>query len=245
MDETTRKTEWDGVVRKCPNCGAALSSMTAFCHECGYELSERQSSNNVQEFVCNLTEMKFNLANIYGKTYTADYGIAEKAKEVDEMNKKIVSYISSFPIPNTVEDISELMLYAVGNTQIEMGNASYKGGALNKSEMIGKAWRVMVDRCYSKAKLSFGETKEFAKIARLYKKVKKAEKRCDWQVNILIAVIPILFAVGIGFGLSFIFGNVIGKIGGRIVGIIGGLLVWYPITMFMGKVFWPKPILHR
>ncbi len=243
MDENARKTEWDGIVRKCPNCGVTLSSMAAFCPECGHELSERQSFNNDKEISEKNKRMKDEFAGIVGKKIADDYDYKERDKEIDEMNKKIISYISSFPIPNTVENISELMLYAVGNAQIEASKCSMDGSAY-KSDMLRSAWMIMVDRCYSKAKLSFDKTKEFAKIARLYKSIHKAMKRGELQANIMLIVTTII-AIGVGFGLRFIFGNIIGILGGRIIGIVSGLLVWYPVFTFISKTTWPKPILHR
>ena len=244
MDENTRKTEWDGVVKKCPNCGAALSSMAAFCPECGHELAERQTSSTVQEFSNTLRQMKFDRANIIVHLTTADYGRKERDKEIDEMNKKIISYISSFPIPNTVENISELMLFAVGNLQLETAKSDIYTGSLYKSGSLKDAWTIMVDRCYNKAKLSFDGTKEFDKIAKLYKSIHKAMKRVELQGDIMF-IVPILIAVGIGVGLRFVFGNIIGVLGGRIIGVVSGLLVWYPAFNFIGNTFWPKPMLHR
>ena len=84
-----RKVFYDGVVKKCPNCGEILKTFETTCSSCGYELRGTRISNSVHEFTYRLENIK-----------------SEEQK---------VSLIRNFPIPNTKEDIFEFMILASTN----------------------------------------------------------------------------------------------------------------------------------
>ena len=54
--ESQRKQEYDGVIKKCPSCGAELQSFTAFCPNCGHELRAGKVDDSVKEFFEKLTD---------------------------------------------------------------------------------------------------------------------------------------------------------------------------------------------
>ena len=84
-----RKTVYDGEIHKCPNCGEIIGSFITNCLVCGYELRGVNSSNNVQEFAARL--------------------------DCIQTESKKISFIGSFPVPNTKEDIFEFLILASTN----------------------------------------------------------------------------------------------------------------------------------
>ncbi|MBR6200830.1 MAG: zinc ribbon domain-containing protein [Spirochaetales bacterium] len=229
MSDNMRKAEWNGVVKKCPNCGEVLSSMSAFCPNCGHELSERQSSNTVKVFSQTIQMYKDILAEIEEKQVTDEYSKYDKKREIQGNEETMVSYISNVLIPNTVEDITELMLYAVENVQLEINKPTQKGLFNDKRKTIVEdAWLFLLDRCYCKAEFAFEGTKEFDNIERIYRSIHKVIKKANIQVWITFFIM-IMIAIGVGIGLRFAFNNIVGIIAGIIVG-------WLEIHFF-GPIF--------
>lgn len=77
-----REIEYEGTVKKCPNCGAVLGSADLNCPECGLEIRNIKASSAITEFCSRLNEMS----------------------DTDKP-----TFISSFPIPNTKEDFLEFL----------------------------------------------------------------------------------------------------------------------------------------
>lgn len=64
--ETTssdRKQEFVGKILKCPSCGAQLSSFTAICPDCGYEINSQKISSSIKEFMDAINEYDRIIAN--------------------------------------------------------------------------------------------------------------------------------------------------------------------------------------
>ncbi len=80
-----------GHVRKCPACGAIVNNFLASCPECGLEFVGVRASSAAQ-------------------------ALFEQLKEVDEKNgffqsyRKKITVITNFPIPNTKEDLLEIIV---------------------------------------------------------------------------------------------------------------------------------------
>lgn len=80
------KNEKVGNIRKCPNCGASLSGIISKCPECGFEFNNIKVAGSVEELSRRLNEDGYS-----------------------DSKKGII--ISEFPIPNTKEDLFELISY--------------------------------------------------------------------------------------------------------------------------------------
>lgn len=87
--DSKRKTIFDGIIHKCPNCGSHLDAFEHKCKECGYELRGSNTSNVIKEF-----------AEKLGKTM-----LFSSKHEL----------ISNFYVPNTKEDIYEFFILAISN----------------------------------------------------------------------------------------------------------------------------------
>ena len=60
-----RQSVYVGSVRKCPSCGAELSSFTAFCPQCGHELNSVVVPESIKDFSTQLNMLDTEIANIY------------------------------------------------------------------------------------------------------------------------------------------------------------------------------------
>lgn len=89
IPENVRKTTYDGVVHKCPNCGDTVDAYETVCETCGYEIRGRNATSVVHELAIKL-----------GKT--------DDAQKKEEL-------IRNFYIPNTKEDIYEFFILAISN----------------------------------------------------------------------------------------------------------------------------------
>lgn len=89
MDEnefSERKQVFMGAVRKCPNCGAQITTDTAKCPSCGFIIEKKTVSSAMDEF-------------------------AKKFMELNTDSEK-KDLIESFPIPNNKEDVRGFLNYA-------------------------------------------------------------------------------------------------------------------------------------
>lgn len=96
-----RKTEYEGNLRKCPNCGSMVKAFSATCEFCGHEFRNATNSSMVEEF-----EAKYQSA---------------------KSNKQRILLIQSLAVPNTKEDVLEMFYLAAAN----VGKGDQKDKDLN------------------------------------------------------------------------------------------------------------------
>ncbi len=92
QNQVSRKSVFDGVVHKCPNCGQVLDSFTAVCPSCGYEIQKE-----------------------YGEKNAIDI-FTENLVSLDSLEKK-TAYIENFNVPNTKRDLMEFSDYVVATVK--------------------------------------------------------------------------------------------------------------------------------
>ena len=125
-----RQIVYAGVVHKCPFCGEPIGSFESCCSSCGHELRSGQAIDSVQEFSRKLSE-----------SISPD---------------KRATFIKSYPIPSTKEDIIEFLILA--STNIQNGS--------NSEEAL--AWRAMLEQAYKKAKIVVKNPSDFEQIQNIY-----------------------------------------------------------------------------
>ena len=96
-DNSVRKQEYVGNIQKCPNCGAPLQSMSAFCPSCGHELRKVEVSKSLKFFQEGLVKYE---------------GNAER------------DFVASFPIPNEREELGNFMLMVASILKQDMQNGA-------------------------------------------------------------------------------------------------------------------------
>src|SRR5574344_1439281 len=77
-------------VRKCPNCGEIISTMTSVCPSCGYQF-EKESNKVAVRFAKGLENLK--------------------GRSLLNMTNERANYIKNFAIPNSAEDLFDLTLF--------------------------------------------------------------------------------------------------------------------------------------
>jgi uncharacterized OB-fold protein len=173
---------------RCPNCGSNVGRLDAACHFCGMQIVQRNVSKSVKSFAeelarieleeKDLTEQFFNKPDSFwdnSKSYEyAKFKENEKRYGSKAFERKI-SYINSFPIPNTVEEIIEFMLLAVANIDAKYGlncpdNVKYgKPGMLYYTEIkVATTWINKLEQAYNKASIVFPNDPVFSRIQTIY-----------------------------------------------------------------------------
>lgn len=109
--EPRRKVEYEGQVRKCPECGEVINAFVPVCPSCGHEMRGSKATSAVHELAVKLD-----------KTHS----IGEKEK-----------LIRNFYIPNTREDIIEFLILASSN--IETGSDCTDAWAAKMEQAYQKA----------------------------------------------------------------------------------------------------------
>ena len=73
-----RQSVYVGNVRKCPSCGAELSSFTAFCPQCGHELNSVVVPESIKDFSTQLNLLDIEIANSPIIKYWKNWSIGAK-----------------------------------------------------------------------------------------------------------------------------------------------------------------------
>lgn len=181
----------------CPNCGSAISRLDATCRFCGAQIANKKASKTVKEFAEELMKIEESAPeepgeNAYGGPFSSLYPKEYRRELAKSMEKamgnktfeKKISLIQSFPIPNSVEEISEFILLAVASINVEYGKKSIsnalfgKQGAIYYTEVkLATTWISKMEQAYHKAEIAFPDDPVFQKIKEIYEKKMKELKR--------------------------------------------------------------------
>ncbi len=162
-----RKLTYDGAIHRCPNCGDVLDAYELKCELCGWEVRTGTSKSTVQEFVIKLQEIESRVMvqQKKGSLLERLVGTDFKRKSEEEARKNFeqqkekekINLISTFIVPNTKEDILELLQLAVSKIF----------GKKKLEDEVSKAWIVKLKQCDQKAKLMLAEDKEYLRFQEL------------------------------------------------------------------------------
>ena len=152
---------------KCPNCGSSIDSFVTKCPYCNSEIKNIKSSKTMKEFSEGIQKIlsykKERKESLLKKTIGIDLNEEDhKIEEKHEREEKLSKYITSFPIPNSKEDLTEFMI--LSTSRLKEGR--------NESQTIKDAWKTKVKQIYEKAKISITDQKDFSKIEELYENSK-------------------------------------------------------------------------
>lgn len=160
----------------CMNCGQEFTEGAKFCVNCGKAvngdnpMSQRKTIYEGQihkcpncgevlgAFVSTCPSCGYELRGTQSANLLKDFSIKIQQASSDEHRATL---IRNFPIANTKEDIFEFMILASSNLTGEF------------NELVFNAWLAKFDQCYKKAKLAFGDDRDFDKIQNLYNQTSK------------------------------------------------------------------------
>lgn len=110
--------------RVCPNCGAQVQAMTLRC-DCGYEFTNAKAVSSV-----NLLYEKLNSVTLTAEEEkTVKAAIAAPAMErlrKKMLTEKKISIISTYPVPNTKEDLLEFLSISVSEANKKLSFTEQK-----------------------------------------------------------------------------------------------------------------------
>ena len=147
--------------KKCPKCGQPLSGISAVCPLCGYEIRNAKTADSI----VNLTN-EINKLNQKRNTVTDAIASKLSGRHENPTDEKIASLIQNFVVPNTKEEIFEFMILAAGYMDAKFLAGKQK--VSDTADIVIKAWASKFEQTFQKAKLSFGQDKDFSKIENLY-----------------------------------------------------------------------------
>lgn len=164
-----REQLYAGIIQKCPNCGEAIDPTDAVCDFCGFRITGRSSSSVVQRFSEGLMQIEQSrpTKNVLDEVVEAFVGSDEDRL----IAEKKAEFIRSFPVPNTVEELTEFMFMADSNISVKHSKkrtflgTNYEG---TKEKMISDAWVAKMQQVFKKAKLSFSDDPIFIEIKEIY-----------------------------------------------------------------------------
>lgn len=114
--------------RVCPNCGAQVQAMTLRC-DCGYEFTNAKAVSSV-----NLLYDKLNSVTLTAEEEkTVKAAIAAPAMErlrKKMLTEKKISIISTYPVPNTKEDLLEFLSISVSEANKKLSFLEQKKNLL-------------------------------------------------------------------------------------------------------------------
>lgn len=217
-----RETVFEGKIHKCPNCGEILKSFTFVCPLCGHEIRDTFSTYSIMELSRKLEEIeaiqmpqfqskRSIMKTLVGKDFNNKIE-EESRQEFDEQKEhQKANLILNFPVPNTREDILELMILSSSNINIKKGI----------DDDVTKAWIQKMEQVFEKAKITMGNSTEFTQIKSIYDR-KKTELKNRKFKGLFIAS---YFLGGYCLIFSFLFfiegdSNVYG-----IIGVIIGICI--------------------
>lgn len=175
QQNSQRQQEFVGKIFKCPNCGEVINQSAVRCNTCGYEISGKNANETVKMF----SQQLMNLENrrIYEKpriSETIVNAFCNPGLAISQVDAQILSLIRSFPIPNTIEEISEFMFLAIGNINVNLSKNTFFNNCPNGRQQggvqkeISDAWVAKMQQVYAKAEKTFSNEPEFEQIKNIY-----------------------------------------------------------------------------
>ena len=149
-----------GDIKKCPSCGAPVPSFTTKCTDCEFEFRNIEASNSAQSIFELLQkaatqavdEYERNPPKWFEQSYSKEFAIAKRIVE------KQASIISTFPIPNSKEDILEFLYLASAEAKAKLPFALNK--SISAPHILQNAWISKCSQVISKARFSMKEDRK-------------------------------------------------------------------------------------
>lgn len=169
---SSRVHEFVGTVLKCPNCGNVISAIDAVCPACGMHITGKSASGTVQKFSDALMEIeKVKVVENKGGLF-AQVGYEERVRNAyATYYSQKLTLIRTFPIPNTVDEIYELMLLATTNIDVKLSKNTLWSKIDNSGssgKKVSDAWIQKMRQAYQKAVISFPNDPVFTHIQKMY-----------------------------------------------------------------------------
>ena len=163
------KSDKFGDVKKCPACGAMIQSFQTKCSDCGHEFSNIEANASIQKLFKMLDDAesqrddKVTAGGVIGGLFKNSIGggaISNALGGGSKTDKRKREIISSFPVPNTKDDILEFLSLAFPKAKSK-GNFLTKNSPdyIEHNEFVS-VWNAKCEQVIMKAKFSMKEDKK-------------------------------------------------------------------------------------
>lgn len=184
-----------GDVRKCPACGAIISTGIAVCKECGYAFTESASTAS--------REKLYGLLEKIDKEEKSDIISDIKQMFSSQRTKKSTllkaSAITNFSVPNTKADLLDFCSFLAVLANPAASKNYVEGMGVEERENLGYAYWLLFSSCITKAKISFAKDVDFLPFFEKYEELLRISKkfRLSKTAKVLIglAVFYIIFFI--------------------------------------------------
>ncbi len=178
-----------GNIAICPNCGAQIKGGLAVCPECGYEFRNVEGNQSVKKF-------SDGLESIQEKAHQQRMSIPAK-------NHLIENYFTTFPVPNTAEDLLEFLSFVEGPAKKHDRTSFFD--SLDSIRYMEQAYWNLYSKCITKAKINFANDPRFVPF---YEHYDAARKKWTPEAS---AKFKYLLVCVIWFAILIIIGVVMSK----------------------------------
>ena len=152
-----------GDVKKCPACGAVVGAFKTVCPECDYEFRNVDTNRSITELTNRINAVHEECeqkrkngaykSSGFLKSLDSNENVNERLQ--DDLTQKLNNVIANFPVPNSREDIIELLQFIQPKVQI--------GSSFDKN---ASAWRQKYIEIINRAKISYAnDAKMMSQIA--------------------------------------------------------------------------------
>jgi hypothetical protein len=154
---TQAKSNKYGDIKKCPACGAYVSSLSTRCQDCGHNFSNIEANSSINKLFQMLNEAE----NTRTQSSSGIFGKLQSIFGVSDTDKKKLEIISSFPIPTTKDDMIEFLSLAMPKTKIKKGFLGLIETYDDKiPNMYAVAWKAKCEEIIMKARFSMKDDKK-------------------------------------------------------------------------------------
>ena len=181
---TEKKSQKEGTTKKCLSCGAPVESFNTKCSDCGHEFRNTEAAFTVQKLNDELMKIEEVVRKDYfdnkrdrlvfpkgglnreEKVMMKIQAVIDQEIEASCADRKL-SFISTFPIPNSKEDILEIL--AIGTPEAKRKLSFMEKVQQSKGKMK-KAWLAKCEQIIIKARIAMKEDKKTLEQMEVYAK---------------------------------------------------------------------------
>ena len=174
VETQIKQSNKEGTTKKCPSCGAPVESFNTKCSDCGHEFRNTEAAFTVQKLNDEFMEIEEVVRKDYfdnkrDRNVFSKGGLQREEKVMMKMQGQIdqeieaacadrkLSFISTFPIPNSKEDILEILAIGIPEAKRKLNFLDKVGQSKGKMK---KAWLAKCEQIIIKARFSMKDDKK-------------------------------------------------------------------------------------
>jgi len=143
------------------------------------------------------------LENTRGATKKPSYFTKLFSGVSDEVDENKARIIRTYRLPDTIEILTEFVLYAVSNVDFDTYNLlNQKANSLNNSKKnVARAWVEKIEEAYEKAKRKYPNSNELYQIESAYKKTRSKiiKQRAKFPALMTACFLPVIVILVLAF----------------------------------------------